>query len=1150
MQVGQRRTQHGNAALFVAALFWAVGLGLPSLAAADRAEARASATERQDEPRTEPSQQLASRLLEQSGVRGGLVVHVGCGDGRLTVALRANDSFLVHGLDTDPALVQQARLLITRAGLYGPVSVDTFDGRHLPYIDQTVNLLVVEQLAELSRDELLRVLVPGGVALIRNGDGWQKLVKPRAAELDEWTHFLHGPDNNAVSQDKLVDFPFHIQWSGRPEHSRHHGIASSVHTMVSAGGRLFYVMDEGPTALPYHLPARWHLVARDAFNGVVLWRRPLQVWQPHVIKGRKSIAADLWRRLVATKDEVYTTLTIFGPVVALDAATGQLLRTYDGTERTEEIVFENGVLYLLATTRPAEAIDRRQLAQLRTRPDQKRLLAVDAATGRVLWTKQDPDTFGVQPTTLAVKDGRLCFQNTRAVVCLEATNGQVRWRFERPSPFARPSTSTPTLVLAEDVVLSADLVDGRTTGRRATGPTCELIALSAETGQELWRCPCAENVGAGPDVFVANGLVWVGENPRRASSDYNHGRDLHTGEIKKSFDHADKWPTWHHHRCYRDKATVKYILASRTGIEFIDLQCGKLTPHHWVRGVCEYGILPANGLIYTPPDQCACYQESKLHGFHALAPRRPSMENLKPLPLQQRLEKGPAYGKVAASEAAGPDQWPTFRHDNSRSNHVPFDLPPNLKTAWRSKLGGRLTTLVCANGRLYVARKDTHTVFCLDAKTGQVVWRYQAGGVVDSPPTVAGGLAVFGCRDGRVYAVRASDGQLVWRFLAAPVDRRLVENGQVASVWPVHGSVLVEDGCVYVVAGRSSYFDGGLYLYKLDLTTGKPLLCKNYYSRDPKTGERVDLYSPYPAELLPFRELPGLLPDIFSADRRRLFLRGVPLDHDLQILDRTYVRHLFSSMGFLEGTWWERTYWIYGVHFYGGARGQSYARTLFPAGRLLAFDSTSVFGYQDATICVREPGIFRTAKVPELVDVVSEVAARLKQGRVRGRKGRKVKPRSIDLDELRRLLVWKDGVPQNPQRVQLTALGAVGELIRRLQKYRFDWYRSVPLYPNALLVTDSSFWLCGPPLFREEEAATELATCPTEPYRLDEVLQEALDTFAGKRGGVLLAVDKEDGTERARLQLPSSPVFDGMIAAGRALFVALEDGSVVCLREQ
>jgi len=51
----------------------------------------------------------ASRILDESGIKGGLVVHLGCGDGKLTAALRANDSYLVHGLDEDAQNVRKAR---------------------------------------------------------------------------------------------------------------------------------------------------------------------------------------------------------------------------------------------------------------------------------------------------------------------------------------------------------------------------------------------------------------------------------------------------------------------------------------------------------------------------------------------------------------------------------------------------------------------------------------------------------------------------------------------------------------------------------------------------------------------------------------------------------------------------------------------------------------------------------------------------------------------------------------------------------------------------------------------------------------------------------------------------------------------------------
>ena len=67
-----------------------------------------------------------------------------------------------------------------------------------------------------------------------------------------------------------------------------------------------------------------------------------------------------------------------------------------------------------------------------------------------------------------------------------------------------------------------------------------------------------------------------------------------------------------HQRCYPSRATPKYIIPSRAGIEFVDLKKEHWTIHNFTRGGCIYGIIPANGLIYTPANACACYIEAKL----------------------------------------------------------------------------------------------------------------------------------------------------------------------------------------------------------------------------------------------------------------------------------------------------------------------------------------------------------------------------------------------------------------------------------------------------------------------------------------------------------------------------------------------------------
>ena len=62
------------------------------------------------QPKT--SKQQARRILDITNIRGGLIVHIGCGDGKLTAALYADDCCLVHGLDTKSYFRLTCRLKI------------------------------------------------------------------------------------------------------------------------------------------------------------------------------------------------------------------------------------------------------------------------------------------------------------------------------------------------------------------------------------------------------------------------------------------------------------------------------------------------------------------------------------------------------------------------------------------------------------------------------------------------------------------------------------------------------------------------------------------------------------------------------------------------------------------------------------------------------------------------------------------------------------------------------------------------------------------------------------------------------------------------------------------------------------------------------
>jgi len=1063
------------------------------------AEAQQSEQERQ-----------ARQILEAADIKGGLIVHFGCGDGKLTAALRTNNSYLVHGLDPDAKNVTKARNYIQSLKLYGKVTVEQFGGSRLPYTDNMVNLFLSENPGRVTMDEVMRVLAPDGAAYIKKNGQWVKTVKPRPKEIDEWTHFLHDSTNNAVAHDSVVSVPYHIQWVGEPKWARSHDHLASVSAVVSSGGRLFYIADEGPTA-SVALPANWFLVARDAFNGVLLWKRPIGPWEGH-LRGFRSGPTELPRRLVAVNDRVYVTTGYGKPVSALDAATGRIVKTYEETDNTLEIICHEGTLFLVVGD-PAQSITIDEKIgewwwwpiQAMTMP-RKHIRAIRAETGELLWKKSDGDTFEMMPTTLAAGGGRVFFQSSKELICLEANSGSEFWRAARPVSLNRFGWSTPTLVVHNDVVLSADRAvtaqnQGESTepgkvqwlvnSKGGESPVGELIAFSAKTGQKLWACECRETYNSPVDVLVAGGLVWTGNLVRASDPGITEARDLLTGEIikRRPPDKEFFTPGMGHHRCYRNKATDRYLLLGRAGVEFLELDSGKAIPNHWVRGACQYGIMPCNGLLYAPPHSCACFITAKLNGFNALAPQRKSGLSRAGLSDRGRLERGPAYGKNYNRKSKAEDQqdWPTYRHDAARSGYTKSPVPATLKCTWQVQPGGKLTSPVIVAGKLFVASQETHTIHVLDINNGKTIWNYTAAGRVDSPPTIYKGLAFFGSADGWVYCLAASDGRLVWRFRAAPEERRVVAYGQLESVWPVHGSVLVKDDTIYFAAGRSSYIDGGIYLFRLNPETGKVLseTCINDCDPDNAAKLKGTIRGP---------NMPGALPDVLSSDGTFVYMRHKRFDRN-GIEQEQNIPHLYSPAGFLDDSWWHRTYWMMGTIMSSGYGGWPRVGNVVPSGRLLVFDASNIYGFGRNQYDTHGSHIglgkahfrlFAASREPLSVDKTT------------GKTTNKKKP--------------DDGIP-----------------VKSTVKYQ--WSEQIPLIVRAMVLADKTLFLAGPQ-GGDTEGPDNLAALEID------------------KGGLLLAVSPEDGKTLAEYKLDSQPVFDGMAAANSRLYLATKGGKILCFDEQ
>ncbi len=1031
--------------------------------------------------------QDARQILDASGVKGGLVVAIGCGSPVLLAQLRAGDSYLVQGLDRDPRNVADARTHLAEKGLYGPITAVRWEGSQLPYVDNVVNLIVITcDTGQFSQDELTRVLAPLGVIADARKERIEFTRKEWPAERDEWTHYLYDASNNAVSKDTVVGPPQGLRWTCGPGYARSHEHLASMSAMVTAGGRIFYIIDEGPISSVY-LRSQWKLVARDAFSGVMLWKKPISNWEAR-LRGFRSGPPEIGRRMVAARDRLYVSLGYGEPVTVLDTATGKQISTLADTSGARELLLTNGTLYALTddmtTAQHNERRERLNQHILNSSSKQviwsrlpkgafpiygtQRIVAIKTVTGNLLWKQEFKVPGEVMPTTMAVNDGRMCFQSITHVVCLDAVEGNELWRYEHPVARSRFSWSTPTLVIHDGIVLTLDRTasDNVSKSPPARGAewiissggfnyrqNAELVAFSLDDGEELWRAPYSENYNTPGDVFVIHGVVWVGDLRAGGDPGFTQGRDLKTGEITATI---PPQKAWGHHRCYRNKATVKWLMVGRGGIQFIDPSSGVFQGDSWFRGTCQYGIMPANGLIYAPQHSCACQPEELLIGFNALSPQSSAGEG------RAALEKGPAYGEITNLQSgSSKTAWPTYRRDVRRSGYQDLDAPSKPNIAWTAKLASPITAPVVADGLVFVAETDRHILHALSAAKGESVWRFVADGRIDSPPTLFNSMCLFGTRNGFVYCLRASDGMVDWRFRAAPRDRRIFACEQLESVWPVHGSVLVDDklsggvATVYFAAGRSSRIDGGIHLYALELKTGKVLHKKNMsMSRgDGKIRQKA-------------------LPDILSIENNAIWMRGLGVDKNfVPVKD---VPHLFAPRGFLDDTWWHRTYWVYGTEIGGGYTYWPLVGNRSPAGRLLAFDSGKlIYGY-------------------------GRMAYRAGDGHVRPDMATSYKLFAEVLNL----------APENTKHED--------------RKRRIKWTAQLPFVARSIVLTRDALLVAG-------------GKSPTE-------------TAAGHGPGTFWVASRQDGSKKATCTLPAPPVLDGMALTNAGVFVSTINGTVVSLR--
>jgi outer membrane protein assembly factor BamB len=770
-------------------------------------------------------------LLDEIGVTRGICVVLGDAGCERAVQLVRQSELLVYLQLPRAEDVQAARQTANEAGLYGNrIFIEKGSLARLHLADNLADALIaIGQASNVSEAEALRVLRPGGKALL----GSKVLIKPSQKGVDDWSHPYHGPDNNPQSQDKVIVAPYLTQFMAEPRY------APLPQVTVTSDGRVFKAF--GHVAFKEREePFLNKLVAFNGFNGTILWQRDLA---EGVMIHRNT--------MIATPEALYVGDDKSCKVI--DTVTGAL--KYEivppvhlaGGTFWKWMAMEDGVLYALMGEQEQRDQTKRwrreshgwpwdPISEGFNQPNHPwgfgtNVLAIDLKAEEVLWSHREQDP--IDGRAICMKNGRIyIFAFGKYLACLDAKIYTVLWR--------KTPDNAPELFKSLGTYL--DRQDWRTNWRTtcylkcsdkalyfAGPPIGKLLAVSTKDGSILWENPYSNF----QLVLRDDALYGIsGQIDKHPCVKFNPL----TGDVLAQIDHRRR-------ACTRPTGSADAIFfRAEDGSVRLDLASDRPQWISPMRPVCQEGVTVANGLLYWWPSVCDC--QLTLYGVTSLGPAG-DFNFYQTATEEQRLEKGAGDSTKAADFSESAADWPVFRADNTGSVTSSATIINKPKLLWRNEPQAKFsaavlpTAPVAAGGLVFVGGPDG-IVRALDAATGALKWKAYTGGAVRIPPTIWKGRAFVGSGDGYVYAFEAQTGRLLWRFRAAPAHRMIPVYGLLSSTWPAASGVLVENGIAYAAAGMANF--DGTYVYALDATTGQIKWQNNtsgHLDRQARTGVSV-----------------------------------------------------------------------------------------------------------------------------------------------------------------------------------------------------------------------------------------------------------------------------------------------------------------------
>jgi len=393
----------------------------------------------------------AKEIIERTGISEGYCLDLACGDGALAHELAKRTKLHIYAVDSDPQNVATARERLDAAGVYGVrVTVHRADPANTPYPNYFADLIVsgrsvTQGPADAASKEVSRILRPnGGTACIGKAGSVRTTVRGGLPGAGSWTHQYCDPANTCSSTDTRLKGPLGMLWfkdlglrmsqrHGRgpaPLYSDGRLFIEGLHAMLAVdaynGRRLWefplkgilaaydqdHLVGTAATGSNYclgdgsvYVRVESRCIRIDAASGKKLaeFKAPKQPNGRPGIWGYIACANGTLFGSLATKEHVVAPtyvksrmselLSESGSLFAMDATTGKLKWTYRARQsiRHNAVAIGSGRIYLI--DRPAAAVDRIQKDRRRNKPRPRHptgeLVALDAATGKVVWTTSE-----------------------------------------------------------------------------------------------------------------------------------------------------------------------------------------------------------------------------------------------------------------------------------------------------------------------------------------------------------------------------------------------------------------------------------------------------------------------------------------------------------------------------------------------------------------------------------------------------------------------------------------------------------------------------------------------------------------------------------------------------------------------------------------